>query len=107
MRWEAEVTLNRFAPSLRFDPIVGMQDVTALKPAPEGLLKIAAAAGDRKIRYIGDTVDDARCARAAAVPFIGIASPNSPRRDELAALFQAENAIAILDDINQLESVLV
>jgi HAD superfamily phosphatase len=107
MRWEAEVTLNRFAPSLRFDPIVGMQDVTALKPAPEGLLKIAAAAGDRKIRYIGDTVDDARCARAAAVPFIGIASPNSLRRDELAALFQAENAIAILDDINQLESVLV
>jgi len=107
MRWEAEVTLNRFAPSLRFDPIVGMQDVTALKPAPEGLLKIAAAAGGRKIRYIGDTVDDARCARAAAVPFIGIASPNSPRRDELAALFQAENAIAILDDINQLESVLV
>ena len=107
MRWEAEVTLKRFAPSLRFDPIVGMHEVTALKPAPEGLLKIAAAAGGRKIWYIGDTVDDARCARAAGVPFIGVASPNSPRRDELAALFQAENAVAVLEDINQLESVLV
>jgi len=107
MRWEAEVTLSRFAPSLRFDPIVGMQDVAALKPAPDGLLKISAAAGGRKIWYVGDTVDDARCARAAAVPFIGIASPASPRRGELAALFQAENAVAVLDDINQIESVLV
>jgi hypothetical protein len=41
------------------------------------------------------------------VPFIGIASPNNSRRAELAALFQAENAIAVLDDINQLEGVLV
>jgi len=107
MRWEAEVTLQRFAPSLRFDPIVGMEDVTALKPAPEGLLKIAAATGGRKIWYIGDTVDDARCARASAVPFIGIASLESPRRAELASLFKAENAVAVVDDINQLESVLV
>jgi phosphoglycolate phosphatase-like HAD superfamily hydrolase len=52
-------------------------------------------------------VDDARCARAASVPFIGIASPNNPRRADLASLFAAENAVAVLDDINQLESVLV
>ncbi|MGC9949807.1 MAG: HAD hydrolase-like protein [Bryobacteraceae bacterium] len=107
MRWEAQVTLDRCAPSLRFDPIVGMEDVTALKPAPEGLFKIAAAIPGRTLWYIGDTVDDARCARAAAVPFIGIASPASPHRTALAALFEAENAIAVLDDINQLESVLV
>jgi len=107
MRWEAEVTLQRFAASLRFHPIVGMEDVIEHKPAPEGLLKIAVSAGGRKIWYIGDTVDDARCARAAAVPFIGIASPGSPRRAELASLFQAENAVAVLDDINQLESVLI
>ena len=106
MRWEAEVTLERFAPSLHFDPIIGMHDVTAHKPAPEGLLKIAAAAGGRKIWYIGDTVDDARCARAAGVPFIGIASPHSPRRAELISVFQAEKAVAMLDDINQLESVI-
>jgi len=107
MRWEAEVTLQRCAPSLHFDPIVGMEEVTAHKPAPEGLLKIAAGAAGRELWYIGDTVDDARCARAAGVPFIGIASPDSPRRAELVTLFQAEEAVAILDDINQLESVLV
>jgi HAD superfamily phosphatase len=106
MRWEAEVTLKRFAQRLHFDPIIGMEDVTELKPAPEGLLKIAAAAGNRKIWYVGDTVDDARAARAAAVPFIGIASPTSPKRADLVAVFQAENALAIIDDINQLETVL-
>jgi HAD superfamily phosphatase len=56
--------------------------------------------------YIGDTVDDARCARAAGVPFIGIASPKSPRHAELTALFKTEKARAVLEDINQLESVL-
>ena len=106
MRWEALVTLNRFAPSLRFDPIIGMEEVTALKPSPEGLLKIAAAAGDRKIWYIGDTIDDARSARGAGVPFIGIASPRSPKYSDLVAVFRSENAVAVIDDINQLESVL-
>jgi len=106
MRWEAEVTLRRFAPSLTFDPIVGMHEVTAHKPHPEGLLKIVAAAGGRPVWYIGDTVDDARCAKAAAVPFIGICSLANTRRAELAALLHAENAIAVVNDINQIESVL-
>ena len=106
MRWEAEYTLNRFAPSLQFAPIIGMQEVTAHKPAPEGLLKIAAAANGRKIWYVGDTVDDARSARAAKVPFIGIAAPHSPLRAELVAVLEAEKAVAVLDDINQLESVI-
>ena len=40
------------------------------------------------------------------MPFIGIASPTNPRRGELAGLFQAESAVAMLDDINELETVL-
>ena len=107
MRWEAQCTLDRCAPTLRFDPLVGMEDVVELKPAPEGLLKIAAVHPGRRLWYIGDTVDDARAARAANVPFIGIASPGSPRRSALASLFEAENAVAVVDDINQLESVLL
>jgi HAD superfamily phosphatase len=106
MRWEAVFTLNRFASSLHFDPIVGMEDVKQLKPAPEGLLKIAAASNGRQTWYVGDTVDDAQSARGAGVPFIGIASAQSPKRAELITVFQAQNAIAILEDINQLESVL-
>ncbi|HLY20046.1 MAG TPA: HAD-IA family hydrolase [Bryobacteraceae bacterium] len=106
MRWEAGVTLQRFAPALRFDPIIGMEEVKAHKPAPEGLIKIAAGAGGRKLWYVGDTVDDARAARGAGVPFIGIASAVSPRRGELMAAFEAESAAAVIEDINQLESVL-
>ena len=106
MRWEAEYTLHRFAPTLQFAPIIGMQEVTAQKPAPEGLLKIAAAAGGRKIWYVGDTVDDARSARAAGVPFIGIAALHNPRRAELVSVLEAEKAVAVLDDINQLESAI-
>jgi len=106
IREEAELTLNRFVPGMAFDPIVGMHDVVNHKPAPDGLLQIAAANPDVPICYVGDTVDDARSARAAGVPFIGIAAPSNPRYIDLVFLFQAEKAIAIIDDINYLKEVL-
>lgn len=102
---EAELTLRRFAPDLVFEPIVGMYDVEKHKPEPEGLLRIRKCQGDRRMYYVGDTVDDARCAKAAAVPFIGIAAPENPRYLDLVFLFQAEGAHAIVDDINYLEEV--
>ena len=103
---EAQVTLDRFAPSLRFDPIVTADDDAAPKPSPEGLLRIGRLNPGKDLWYVGDTVDDARSARQAGVPFIGIAAPLNPQRRELIGLFQSENAIAILDDINQLEGAL-
>jgi HAD superfamily phosphatase len=106
LRWEAELTLRRFAPELRVDPIVGADDVPNHKPAPDGLLHIGKLAPGSELWYVGDTVDDARSARAAGVPFIGIAAPSSARRDELMALLHAEGARAVLDDINQLEDAL-
>jgi HAD superfamily phosphatase len=101
---EAQLTLRRFAPELVFEPIVGMYDVEKHKPEPEGLLQILAQNGG-KMFYVGDTVDDARCAKAASVPFIGIAAPDNPRYLDLVFLFQAEGAYAIVDDINYLEEV--
>ena len=102
---EAQLTLNRFAPDLVFDPIVGMYEVEKHKPEPEGLLQILKERSDCKLFYVGDTVDDARCAKAAAVPFIGIAAPDNPRYLDLVFLFQEEGAHAIVDDINYLEEV--
>jgi len=104
-REDAALTLTRFAPEMVFDPVVGMYEVENHKPAPDGLLKIRQAHSDGKIFYIGDTVDDARCAKAARVPFIGIAAPANPRYLDLVFLFQAEGAYAIVDDINYLEEV--
>ena len=91
---------------MKFDPMICADDVTAAKPAPEGLLTIQQRKPGATLWYVGDTVDDARCARAAAVPFIGIAANTHTKRDELVALFQQENAVAILENINEIEGAL-
>ncbi len=113
-REEARMTLDRFAPELVFDPIIAMHDVENHKPAPDGLLYIlkhqgASPAPDPRplapAYYIGDTVDDARSARDARVPFIGIAAPSNPLYLDLVFLFQGEGAYAIIDDINYLDEV--
>jgi HAD superfamily phosphatase len=103
---EAQLTLGRFASGLTFDPIIGMDEVENHKPAPDGLLRILRDNCDCKVWYIGDTVDDARCARAAKIPFIGIAAPSNPLYIDLVFLFQEQGAWAVLDDINYLEEVL-
>ncbi len=103
---EAGITLKRFAAGLRFDPIVCAEDVVESKPAPEGLLKILKNCGGRSVWYVGDTVDDARCTKGAGVPFIGVASPGNPRHAEVVALLKAEGAVAVLEDVNQLEEAL-
>ncbi len=82
-----------------------MDEVRRQKPDPEGLLQILHANPGAKAYYVGDTVDDARCARAAGAPFIGIASPANPLYVDLVFLFQDEGAYAIVDDINYLEEV--
>ena len=104
IRFELDLTLARSAPHLRFDAIVTADDVENQKPHPEGLLKIAALDQLRPLIYIGDTVDDARAAQSAGVPFIGIAAPHHGAA--LPGLLRAEGARHILENINQLETVL-
>jgi HAD superfamily hydrolase (TIGR01548 family) len=106
LRWEAEFTLQRFAPALAFAPIIGSEDVARLKPFPDGLLKICADSPGCKAWYVGDTRDDGLSAQAAGVPFIGIASPANPRYAELKRSLEETGAVAVLEDINQLETVL-
>lgn len=103
LRDEAQFTLTRFVPSLQWSMIVGDDDVKTPKPAPEGLLKIAAAHPGSELTYLGDTVDDARSARAAGVRFIGVAHP---RHEGLPDLLRAEGAVAVVQDINEIEEVL-
>jgi len=103
---EADVTLRRFARDLHFEMIVSDDDVANPKPSPDGLNMIAAKYPGRKLWYIGDTVDDARSAKGAQVTFIGIAGRENPKREELEALLKQEKAIAVLESINELETVL-
>ena len=106
LRYEADISLNRFAADLRFDPIICSDDVVNGKPAPDGLHSIQRMKPGRKLIYVGDTVDDARSANAAGVPFIGIAAESHSRRGDLVKLFEQEKAIAIIENINQIEGAL-
>ncbi len=106
LRYEADISLTRFASDFRFDPIICSDDVANGKPAPDGLHSILRMRPGRKLIYVGDTVDDARSASAAGVPFIGIAAESHTRREDLVKLFEAENAIAIIENINEIEGAL-
>ncbi|MGO9240914.1 MAG: HAD-IA family hydrolase [Bryobacteraceae bacterium] len=106
LQHEAAITLRRYASGIGFSPIIAAEDVRDGKPAPEGLLSIRDRTRCREMIYVGDTVDDARCSRAAGVPFIGIAAPSNPLHSQLAALLRAEGAVAVLDDVNQIEGAL-
>ncbi len=105
-RPEAQLTVDRFSGAVDFFPILTADDVERGKPNPEGLEKIRAQRPGQPLWYVGDTVDDARCARAAGVPFIGVASQAANRRQELLDLFASEQAAGVLDDINTLETFL-
>jgi phosphoglycolate phosphatase-like HAD superfamily hydrolase len=55
---------------------------------------------------VGDTVDDARSARAAGVAFIGVAAAGHSTRSEILRLFAEENAVAVVENVNEIEGVL-
>jgi HAD superfamily phosphatase len=105
-KFEADVTLNRHAKNIYFDSLVTDDSVPNPKPAPDGLLLIKQRRPGKVLWYFGDTVDDARSARAADVPFIGVSTPHNPRHEEIAAILTENGAFAVLQDINELETLL-
>ncbi len=105
-RREARITLGKFAPDVTFSPIITADETSEPKPSPQGLEMIRAARPGVELLYVGDTIDDARSARAAQVPFYGIASPATGWNIELGRLLKDEGAVAVLDEVNQLESIL-
>lgn len=105
-QYEVAPTLERFGGGLTFDPIVTAEMVAKLKPAPDGLNQIVERCPREHFWYVGDAIDDCRCASAAGVPFIGIVAQSNPRHGRVVRLFRAEGAVAVIDDINQLESIL-
>jgi phosphoglycolate phosphatase-like HAD superfamily hydrolase len=106
LRYELDFTLHRFAPQLVFDPIICAEHVANSKPAPDGLLAIQRMKPGRRLWYVGDTVDDARSARAAGVPFIGVLARSHSHREELQQLFECEQAAAIIENVNDIETAL-
>ncbi len=102
LRYELDATFKRFAPEIPFDPVVTADDVENQKPAPDGLQMIQQRYPGSTIWYLGDTVDDALSAKAAGVPFIGVAATTNPRYEELVRLLKQHGAFAILNNVNEL-----
>ena len=105
-RREARFTLDRFANGTVFDPLITSDQVENQKPAPDGLLLALEQLPGSEPTYVGDNIDDGRCARAAGIPFVGVAAANAPRREEIVRLFRQDGARAVIENINELESVL-
>ncbi len=103
---EAQFTLRRFVPEIEWADIAADDTVARSKPAPDGLLDIAAKHPGSELLYFGDTVDDARSSRAAGVPFVGVAHANNPKHAELVALLREEGAVAIIENFNEIREVL-
>lgn len=105
-KFEADVTLHRYASGIRFEPLICDESVANPKPAPDGLRLIQRAYPEETIWYLGDTVDDARSAQAAHVPFVGVSTPHNPRHEEIADLLKGLGAFAVIQDINELEALI-
>ena len=105
-KYEADATLQRYANSVRFEPIVTDESVAQPKPAPDGLELIKQHHPGRLLWYLGDTVDDARSAGAAGVPFIGVSMKANPRYAEVTKTLFDNGAFVVIEDVNQLEPLL-
>jgi HAD superfamily phosphatase len=104
-KYEADITLGRYAQGIEFNPIVTDDSVPNPKPAPDGLFQIMQHHPEKTIWYLGDTVDDARSAQAAGVPFVGVSTPHNPRHEEITGMLKGLGAFAVLADINELEAL--
>jgi HAD superfamily hydrolase (TIGR01548 family) len=103
VRKELDYTLDRCGVREFFGHIVTAEDVALPKPAPEGLLLILDGRDAKKAIYVGDNVDDALAARAAGIPFVGIASRKIEGSRSRRELLRKCGAQAVLGDVKELE----
>jgi HAD superfamily phosphatase len=105
-KYEADVTLKRHADSVKFDPIITDELVANPKPAPDGLELIKQRYPDKRLWFLGDTVDDARSARSAGVPFVGVSMKANPRHADITKVLYDDGAFAVIENVNQIEALI-
>ena len=91
--------LRREALAGEFAVVVAREDVRALKPSPEGVVRACdeLAVAPRQCSFVGDSVSDVEAARAAGVVAFGVRGGTSTDEELTAA-----GAVAVLDDVGQL-----
>lgn len=67
------------------DVVIGVGDVTKVKPDPEGLLLAVEQLGVKKeeVLYVGDSFVDAKAAEVAEIKFAGVLTGNTTREEFL------------------------
>jgi HAD superfamily phosphatase len=100
---ELDHTLDKFKVRDLFRRIVTVEDVKKGKPDPEGLFKILNKRSPRRAVYIGDNVDDARAARSAKMPFLGILANGSEARKQGKSQLLELGALHVLGNISGIE----
>ncbi len=107
VRRELDYTLDRCRVREFFGHIVTAEDVQHPKPHPEGLLAILNGRDPASAIYVGDNIDDALSARAAQIPFVGVLPQNGAVRAARRKQLRENGAVAILNEVRDLESQLV
>lgn len=87
-----------------FKRIITVESVKKGKPDPEGLMLILGKRAPERALYLGDNVDDARAAKSARIPFVGLLPYRSAARKLRLKRLEAHGALAVLGEIRQLES---
>jgi HAD superfamily phosphatase len=100
---ELNHTLDKFKVRDLFHRIVTVEDVKKGKPDPEGLFQILKGRSPKTAVYIGDNVDDARAARSAGMPFLGILPIGSEARKQGKSQLLELGALHVLGNIKDIE----
>jgi HAD superfamily hydrolase (TIGR01548 family) len=100
---ELNYTLDRNDVRRSFKTIVTVEEVANPKPAPDGLIKILNGRKPNEALYVGDNIDDALAAQSAQVPFLAILPKTGEERRQRSTRLGELGALAILNDISQLE----
>jgi phosphoglycolate phosphatase len=103
-RRRIETILGREGLLSLFAVIVGGEEVSAHKPDPEGLFLAMERLGvePAEALYVGDSVTDAEAAQRAGVPFVGVLSGTTGRKD-----FEGVPRHAILTQLSQLSALVL
>jgi HAD superfamily phosphatase len=101
-RQEFAYTFEKWPGARSFRTVITMDDAKK-KPSPEGLRLILAGRNPKTALYVGDNVDDALAAKAAAVPFLAILSKKDLDYRQRAKRFRDLGALGLLEKARDLD----